>query len=524
LALATERILFGTAIAPIYRDWRESMQRTHRVVVFIMLTTLMLAGCDFGGGPAPSSGPASKSISLPTVPSVLVSSTMQNPGGIAAGYGKLTLVALDPSDGSVHWRYQTDWHPYQLVGAPVEADGIVYTVSDPVPPSNACSNVKGNLVALRESDGRQLWSVSVGFLPTPPVAVNGVVYTSALKVNECATPGSHPLLTKSYYALRASDGHQLWRTDLTQDGTDTNPADSVGLDSSLQLVNGTLVAISEANVSESGDSVGHLFAVDAATGKLRWKNTFFSNQSIYSITANGLLYVRTHVAQEPAFEWMAYRASDGQQVWKVSGNYSAQFLVTEGVIYADASYETAASTPQQPVINSQVVALDARTGQQLWHVTSDTNDVNGSNSLLAVLDNTVYVQTGPSTFTEKAAGHWKLEGLDTQSGHVHWSASLQWLLGRVLLTDSALYGYSDDLLSGHVMALDPKDGHTIWSTPIDSAQNGGELGHLRSLVMGNGTLYVANESSTVTAVRAQDGATLWKATIGGVEVEMTVVG
>ena len=513
-----------TAITPMYPDWRESMQCRHRLAVFVMLTTLMLAGCDFGGGPAPRSGLVPKGISLPTVPRVLVSSTMQNPGGIAAGYGKLTLVALDPSDGSVRWRYQTDWHPYQLVGAPVEADGIVYTVSDPVPPTNVCSNVQGNLVALRESDGHQLWSVSVGFLPTPPVAANGVVYTSALHVNECATPASQHLFTKSYYALRASDGHQLWRTDFTQDSTETNPADSVGIDSSLQLVDGTLVAISEANVSESGDRVGQLLDVDASTGTLRWKNTFFSNQSIYSITANDLLYVRTHAAQEPTFAWTAYRASDGQQVWKVSGNYSAQFLVTEGVIYADASYETAATTPQQPVINSQVVALDAHTGQQIWQVTSNTNDINGSNSLLAVGGNTVYVQTGPTAFIEKAAGHWKLEGLDTQRGHVRWSASLQWLLGRVLLTDSALYGYSDDMLPGYMMALDPKDGHTIWSTPIDSAQNGGELGHLRSLVLGNGTLYAANESSTVTAVRAQDGAKLWKATIGGDEIEMTVVG
>ena len=495
------------------------MQRTHRLALSVLLAALLLAGCDLGRGPAPA-----PSISFPTVPSVLVSSTMQNPGGIAAGYGKLTLLALDPSDGSVRWRYQTDWHPYQRVGAPVETDGIVYTVSDPIPPANGCANVQGNLVALRESDGHQLWSVPVGALPTPPVAAHGVVYTSALNVNECATPGSHQVFTKSYYALRASDGHQLWRTDLTQDTTDTNPADSVGLDSSLQIVDSTLVGTAEASVSESGDRVGHLFALDAAHGNLRWKNTFFSNQGIFSLSANGLLYVRTHSADEPTFEWTAYRASDGQPVWKVSGDYDGQFLVTDRVIYADASREVATSTPQQPLFDTQVVALDAHTGQQLWQVTSDTNDVNASSSLLAVRDNTAYVQTGPSDFTEKAAGHWKLEGVDSQSGHVRWSAPLQWLLGRVLATDSALYGYSDDVLPGHVMALDPNDGHTIWSIPIASTQNGGELGHLRSLVLGNGILYAANESGTVTAVRVQDGTILWKAQIEGLEVGMTAVG
>jgi outer membrane protein assembly factor BamB len=502
------------------------MQRLPRPALYavvILLTALMLAGCDTSGGgraPAPDSG----STSFPTVPSLLVSSTMQNPGGIAAGYGTLTLIALDPSNGSVRWRYQTDWHPYQQVGAPVEAGGIVYTVSDPAPPTNTCSQILGNLVALRESDGRQLWSVSVGTLPSPPVVANGVVYTSALKFNECATPGSQQLYTRSYYALRGSDGHQLWRTDLTQSNTDTNPADSVGLDGSLELVEGTLVETAEASVSESGDRVGHFFAFDAATGKLRWKNTFFTNQNVYSLTANGLLYVRTHSAERPDMEWTAYRAGSGHQLWKVSGAYSGRFLVTGTAIYADASPETANSTPQQPQSSTQVVELDAHTGQQLWQVTTDANDVNGTNSLLAVGANTVYAQTGPSAFVEKAPGHWTIEGLDTRTGQVRWSAPLQWVLGQVVLADSALYGYSEDLVPGHVMALDPTDGHTIWSTPIDSAQTAGEGDHLRVLVLGNGILYAANESSTVVAVRAQDGAILWKTSIEGVALEMTVVG
>jgi outer membrane protein assembly factor BamB len=92
-----------------------------------------------------------------------------------------------------------------------------------------------------------------------------------------------------------------------------------------------------------------------------------------------------------------------------------------------------------------------------------------------------------------------------------------------VLTDSALYGYSEDLLSGHVMALDPADGHPIWSVPIDSAPNGGDLGHARALVLGAGALYAANESSAVSAVRAQDGAILWKTQIEGDELELTVV-
>ncbi len=50
------------------------------------------------------------------------------------------------------------------------------------------------------------------------------------------------------------------------------------------------------------------------------------------------------------------------------------------------------------------------------------------------------------------------------------------------------------------------------------------MGRLRSLVLGNGTLYAAIETGTVTALRVQDGAMLWTAQIEGSEVGMTVVG
>jgi outer membrane protein assembly factor BamB len=295
-------------------------------------------------------------------------------------------------------------------------------------------------------------------------------------------------------------------------------------------VDGTLIDTAETGASESGDRVGHLFAFDAASGKLRWKNTYFSNQNIDAISANGLLYVTTHQAEEPTHEWTAYRASDGQQVLQVSGGYSGRFLVLDGVIYAEATSEAATSTPQLSVFDTQVVALDAHTGQQLWQVTADSSDRNILNALLGVHNNAVYVQTGPSPFTATDAGHWKLEGVDSQSGHVRWSTPLQWLLGPVVVTDAAVYGYSTDL-PGHLLALDSADGHTLWRTPIDSGQNGGEGGH-RSLVLGNGTLYAAIDSGTLIALRAQDGAVLWTAqiegsgtaTIEGSVVGMTVVG
>jgi hypothetical protein len=74
-----------------------------------------------------------------------------------------------------------------------------------------------------------------------------------------------------------------------------------------------------------------------------------------------------------------------------------------------------------------------------------------------------------------------------------------------------------------IVSCCPADGHTLWGTPIDAAQTAGEGGHLRALALGSGALYAANESETVIAVRAQDGAIRWKAQMEGVELEMTVV-
>src|SRR5262249_15336372 len=141
------------------------------IALACLLGALASAGCDLGTRQTAST--------LPSVPSVLVTSVeMPTPAEGSQEYFKLTITALDPGNGSVRWRYQTDWHPWHTVGAPVAADGIVYTPSDPIPtnPRDPSQEAAGNLVALRERDGQQLWSVPVGVLASSPVVARGVVY------------------------------------------------------------------------------------------------------------------------------------------------------------------------------------------------------------------------------------------------------------------------------------------------------------------------------------------------------------
>jgi hypothetical protein len=75
------------------------MPRAHRPPLAAALAALllmaMLAGCERRGGQ--SSTIVTPPSSFPTAPSVLVSSTMQNSLGIAAGYGKLYLVEAVPT-------------------------------------------------------------------------------------------------------------------------------------------------------------------------------------------------------------------------------------------------------------------------------------------------------------------------------------------------------------------------------------------------------------------------------------------
>jgi outer membrane protein assembly factor BamB len=205
---------------------------------------------------------------------------------------------------------------YRYAATPVIAGGVVYT-----------QDLASTVTAYRESDGKVLWTRP--FPNAPSVGPNGVTFASGRLYG--ATP--------TYaFALAAATGKLLWRSPtLTRndhEGVDMAPAVAHGL---------VYVSTVPGNASAfyAGGGVGRLFALDARTGRVRWRfNTV------------------------PTTLWGKPAVNSGGGVWyspAVSGN----------AIYADignpAPFPDASSRPGPNLYTDSIVKLNATTGKLEWY-------------------------------------------------------------------------------------------------------------------------------------------------------------
>jgi outer membrane protein assembly factor BamB len=192
---------------------------------------------------------------------------------------KTAVYALGAGDGAVHWTYTVD----QDRGAEslTVADGAVYLRSQQL-----------GLVALDASAGRLLWQrQDVGAGP-PPVTANGVAYLSAhfyaagVVLALDARDGRDRWRTVlddadayvsiagqmvyvgggSVHALRASDGHVVWRYS----------AESGGAQFFQPVVTDGVVFLGSSSYGVHLFGIGSndfLNALDARTGKLYWRSS-----------------------------------------------------------------------------------------------------------------------------------------------------------------------------------------------------------------------------------------------------------
>jgi polyvinyl alcohol dehydrogenase (cytochrome) len=167
------------------------------------------------------------------------------------------------------------------------------------------------------------------------------------------------------------------------------------------------------------DWTGHLYAVNANSGRLIWSH-LFSDYGLSAGTvsrgtptvANGVLYVGTQYNSTGTTGWMlAIDAHSGHLIWKTQPDTSNSFPVITtspayawGVLYfgMTSDEEFAAANPSYPCCSARgsVVALDAFTGHKLWQTFTVPASgysgaaVWGSNPVVDVLRGTVFVGTG----------------------------------------------------------------------------------------------------------------------------------
>lgn len=294
----------------------------------------------------------------------------------------------------------------------------------------------GKLYCLRLSDGKKLWTTTVGTNSdsTPAVWKNLVItpgwdstgsFVAAYDVSSgslkwrtrdvdqysSVTPpaifGNSVYVSAgtSIYALSASNGHILWST-------------QYAAPNEFAVISGP-VAVSgygEYVVGASGD--GFVYALDAATGALHWKvkaggGVYRGGPAIYS----GIVYVPegNFQAEGGGSNIVALQVSDGLILWRTHGG--------------DDIHVTPAAGKGMVVVGSideGMVALNSQTGANLW-----TADYEGEVWGAPVIANgLVYDATEGSLIVYNAATGAKLYTLDMSNSMANMS-SPSVLNGRV---------------------------------------------------------------------------------------------
>jgi polyvinyl alcohol dehydrogenase (cytochrome) len=164
-------------------------------------------------------------------------------GGHAALFGDMTgwCYAVEAETGKLLWKVQIEKHDStRLTGAPAISNGIVYVPvasweeSRAADPAYRCCTFRGSLVALRVSDGAQLWKTytvdppketrknsrgvpqygpsGVGIWSAPTIdAGRGIIY--ATTGDNYSSPATS--LSDSVLALDIATGRILWSKQLT---------------------------------------------------------------------------------------------------------------------------------------------------------------------------------------------------------------------------------------------------------------------------------------------------------------------
>ncbi|HZZ64000.1 MAG TPA: PQQ-binding-like beta-propeller repeat protein [Candidatus Baltobacteraceae bacterium] len=230
----------------------------------------------------------------------------------------------------------------KINGGLAVVDGTVYAVS-----------FDQSLYAIEEATGRLRWSARADniLMSTPIVTPDGLVIVGSgkdgfLKPNDYISQTWGRPEGDDLYAFRASDGSLAWK--FHTDGEDMpSPALSAG---TLVFANGD----------------GHAYALDGATGKLRWKVELAGIATMASMTIQGdsAFFSTCHNAPYVC-ETRAVDITSGRTLWtNPYGGSDCTPAVENGLVFVNST--TAEDKPYYPGGRDTVVAIDQRTGETKW--------------------------------------------------------------------------------------------------------------------------------------------------------------
>jgi len=235
----------------------------------------------------------------------------------------------------VKWTFPTG---DRIVGSPVYRDGVVYFGSD-----------DGSVYAVNAADGRQIWRRRTGGpVPATPAIAGDLLYV-----------GSYD---GKFYALDARTGATRWKfatggeRRFEAKGLHGQLPKNQTIADAFDVFLSSPVVAAGAVYFGSGD--GHVYALDAASGALKWK--FATGDVVHASPAyaDGVVYFGSWDSR-----FYAVDATSGKEKWRFQGGldplihnqvgFQSSPAVANGVVYTGCR-------------DSNLYALDAATGKEKW--------------------------------------------------------------------------------------------------------------------------------------------------------------
>jgi outer membrane protein assembly factor BamB len=326
----------------------------------------------------------------------------------------------------VKWKFKTGGG---VISTPAISDGTIYFGSN-----------DHNLYALDSANGALRWKFTTkGRITSSPAVADGRVYFESYDSN--------------FYALDAKSGHLVWKFATAGERRfsgrhlhGAEPAAEVMPDPFDFFLSSASIA---AGLVYFGSGDGNVYALDSASGALRWK--FLTGNVVHAspAVANGTVYVGSWDSY-----FYALDAMTGQQRWrfktgedpKINNQVGIQSsaVIANGMVYFGCR-------------DSNLYALDAASGEKRWVFPNNGSWVIASP---VVRDGKVYFATSDSGL---------LVGLDAKSGKVIFALKdHQWpFFSSPALAGDYLYIGSHN---GTVMALDLKSTKIVWTLATDGRQ------------------------------------------------------
>jgi outer membrane protein assembly factor BamB len=329
----------------------------------------------------------------------------------------------------VKWKFPTG---NRIVSSPVMDNKKVYFGSD-----------DGNVYAVDAKSGHEIWRRTTrGPVPSTPAVAAGIVYFISYDGN--------------FYALNAETGALKWK--FATGGERRFEAKGLhGMQPKNQTIADPFdIYLSSPVVADGmvyfGSGDGYLYALDAATGDLRWK--FKTGDVVHASPAyvNGVVFVGSWDSY-----FYAVDAKTGKEKWRFHGGedplihnqvgFQSSPAVIDGTVYTGCR-------------DAQVYALDAATGKEKWRFDNALSWVITSP---AVTRGKVFFATSDSSLYHVADAVTG-KSLVRQQGKAYMFSS------PAIAGDAAFIG----VMNGTLEARDANTGELLWDYQTDaSKQNNG---------------------------------------------------